>query len=224
MINVSQLEHAVGNWRKPIGPEREGPLELVAGTGALALADELRFVEGCQLTAKSLAARRVDIDLFAESNEPVVGGLNPTGFPIAGEVLNDIVEEGMLGRIEVAGARRTSPAPEQTEETGPVEGLAVSHPAAVPPQRPSGRARRDLPGSVRFLDESECPIGCGHRIWTRTGNERFGPLLDLLGGGRLLGPQVSLSEELLEFPNRQGHQSAAGVAERDAVPRRRWPR
>ena len=43
---MGKLEDAIGNRRKSIGAESERPLELIAGAGALAVADQLRSLAG----------------------------------------------------------------------------------------------------------------------------------------------------------------------------------
>ena len=46
VIDVGKLEDTVGIRRKPIGTESQRPLQLIAGAGALAGADQLRSCHG----------------------------------------------------------------------------------------------------------------------------------------------------------------------------------
>ena len=90
VIDMSELEDAIGNSRKPIDPESKRPLDLIAGAGALAGVDQRRSVKGLQFTANSLAARRRNVDLIAESDEPVDRSENAAGPSIFGKTPNDM--------------------------------------------------------------------------------------------------------------------------------------
>ena len=215
---MSKLEDAIGNSRKAVRAERERPLKLIGGAGALADTDQLRSVRDIQLTAKSLTARRHNVDLIAQSLETVESRQDAAGASIFGEVLNDIGEECLLSQIEGAGTRPTTPVPEKPEELRPVAELAVPHPGAVPAQGAFARALGNPSGCIRLLDELESPVGRGHSLGSRTGNKRLRLPIDLLDGGDVRSPKMSLGEELLEVLSRDRRESTAGVfTQRDAV-------